>query len=98
MCVSVRVSVAVKGHDDPSNIKAGSQFRGLVHCRHSGKHGGPQADMVLEKEWRVLHLDLQGAEKELCVSEPGLEHLRPQIPGCVFNNSFYIVGTLPIGN
>ena len=30
-------------------------FRGLVHYRH----GSMQADMVLEKELRVLHLDLQ---------------------------------------
>jgi hypothetical protein len=25
----------------------------------AGKHGGMQADMVLEKELRALHLDLQ---------------------------------------
>ena len=32
-------------------------FRGLVHYHH----GSMQADMVLEKELRVLHLDLQAA-------------------------------------
>jgi hypothetical protein len=35
---------------------------GLVHCLHGWKHGGMQADMVLSKELRVLHLDLQAAE------------------------------------
>ena len=32
-------------------------FSGLVHYHHGGKHGSIQADMVLEKELRVLHLD-----------------------------------------
>jgi hypothetical protein len=27
----------------------GTEFRGLAHCHHDGKHGGMQADMVLEK-------------------------------------------------
>jgi len=36
-------------------------FRGSVHY-HGGKHGGVQADMVLEKELRVLHLDLKATE------------------------------------
>ena len=36
-------------------------FRDLVHYHHGGKHGGTQADMVLEKELRVVHLDLQAA-------------------------------------
>jgi hypothetical protein len=32
-------------------------FRGSVHYHHSKYHGSMQADMVLEKELRVLHLD-----------------------------------------
>jgi len=38
------------------NISLGPaySFRGLVHYHHGGKHG--QADLVLEKELRVLHL------------------------------------------
>ena len=35
-------------------------FRDLVHYHH----GSMQADMVLEKELRVLHLDLQAAEQD----------------------------------
>ena len=31
------------------------KFRGLVLCHHGRKHGSTQADMVLEKELRVLH-------------------------------------------
>ena len=33
------------------------RFRGLVHCHHGRKHGGMQADMVLEKDPSVLHPD-----------------------------------------
>jgi hypothetical protein len=34
------------------------RFRDLVNYPHCGKHDGMQANMVLEKEPRVLHLDL----------------------------------------
>ena len=34
-------------------------FRGLIHYHHSRKHGSMPADIVLEKELRVLHLDLK---------------------------------------
>ena len=34
-------------------------FRSLVHCHHGKVYCDTQADMVLEKELRVLHLDLQ---------------------------------------
>jgi hypothetical protein len=45
-------------------------FRGLVRYQHGRKHGGGEADMVLEKEVRVLSLDPQaaGGEKPLCLS------------------------------
>ena len=39
-------------------------FRGSVYYRHGRKHGSMQADMVLEKELRVLHLDLKAARKK----------------------------------
>ena len=49
--------------DDPYKgqylIGTGLQFRGLIYYCHGRKSGGKQADMVLEKELRVLHLDLQ---------------------------------------
>jgi hypothetical protein len=32
-------------------------FRGLVHYLYEEKHGSMQAEIVLEKELRVLHLD-----------------------------------------
>jgi hypothetical protein len=41
-------------------IGAGLQFRGLVHYHYGRKHGGVQADMVLEKT-RVLRLDLKAS-------------------------------------
>jgi hypothetical protein len=34
-------------------------IRGLVHDHHSEKPGSRKADMVLERELRVPHLDLQ---------------------------------------
>ena len=37
-------------------------FTGLVRYHYGGKHGGMQADMVQEKELRVLHLGPQTAE------------------------------------
>ena len=46
-------------------IEAGFQFRDLIHY-HGRKHGSVQADMVLEKELRVLHVDAQIAEGD-CV-------------------------------
>jgi hypothetical protein len=37
------------------------RFRGLVHYYHGGKHSGLQADMMLEKELNVAHLEQQAA-------------------------------------
>jgi hypothetical protein len=36
-------------------------FRDLVHYHHGKQHGSVQADMMVEKELRVLHLDPQSA-------------------------------------
>ena len=47
-------------------VRASLQFISLAHYHHGGKHGGMQADMVLEKELRVLHLDPQVAKGD-CV-------------------------------
>jgi hypothetical protein len=57
--------------NDPGNsyksihlIRAGLQFQRFSPL--CGKYGSVPADMVLEKELRVLHLNLQAAE-ENCV-------------------------------
>jgi hypothetical protein len=54
----------MKRHHDRGNsykgkhlIGAGLQFGGLVHYHHGRRDGGTQADIVLKKEHRVLHLD-----------------------------------------
>ena len=64
----------MKRHHDQGNsykgkhlIGAGLQFRGSVHYHHGRKHGSIQADMVLEKELRVMHLHVHAAEGD-CVS------------------------------
>ena len=38
------------------SLELASRFRGSVYY-HGGEHGSMQADMVLEKALRVLHLD-----------------------------------------
>ena len=40
---------------------SGLRFRGSVHFHH-----GETADMVVEKELRVLHLDTQATGSKLC--------------------------------
>ena len=64
MVLLVRVSIAVKRqHDHVKSYKGklligtalAYRLRGLVHYHHGGEHGSMQADMVLEKEPRVLY-------------------------------------------
>ena len=45
-------------------IGAALQFQGSVHYHHARIHWSIQADMVLEKELRILHLDLKAARKK----------------------------------
>ena len=60
------VSIAVKSYHAHGTYKGKRlQFRGSVHYHHGREHGGMQADMVLEKELRVLYLDLQATGSEL---------------------------------
>ena len=42
----------------------GLLFRSLVHYHHGRKHGRMQATMMLEKELRVLQLDLKAAGRD----------------------------------
>jgi hypothetical protein len=45
-------------------IGVGIQFIYLFHFHRGKKHGNTQADMVLEKELRVLHLNQKGTGRE----------------------------------
>ena len=65
--VLVRVSVSVKRHHDHTNSYKGK----LVEVAYSSEvqfiiimveHDSVQADMMLERELRVLHLDFQAVE------------------------------------
>jgi hypothetical protein len=67
----LRVSISVKKHYDHSNYykeniytRLAYRFRGLVHYCHGIEHGSTQADMVLEKELRLLHLAWHPAQRE----------------------------------
>jgi hypothetical protein len=57
-------------HDHSNSFKekhligADLPFRGLDHYHHGGKHGGLQAEVDLEKELRVLHLDPQASGRD----------------------------------
>ena len=58
MCVVIRVSIAVKRHHNQGNSYKGQHLIGAgLQYHHGGKHGIVQANVVLEKELRVLHLD-----------------------------------------
>jgi len=51
-----------------ANIYLGLAYsrRGSVHHHHGRRHGSTQADVVLERELWVLHLDWQAvAEREI---------------------------------
>jgi hypothetical protein len=50
-------------------------IRGSVCYYHGGKHGSIQADMVLEKELRVLHLDKKIAKIRLSSTDSQEEGL-----------------------
>jgi hypothetical protein len=54
-------------------------FRGSVHYQHSRKYGSFQADMVLEKELRVLDFDLTAARR-LFHTGQNLSTRSPQSP------------------
>ena len=83
--VLVRVSIAVKRHHDHSNsykgkhlTGAGLQFRDLVNYHHGRKHSGVQADVVLEREQRVLHLDYKQQKERERATGSGLCFLNPK--------------------
>ena len=79
--------------------------RGLVHCHHGGEHGRTQADMVWEREPRVLHLDCPAAGGE--GHGAWLEHLKLQsttLPrpmthfpqqGCTYSNKAILPNAAP---
>jgi len=50
-------------------------FRGLVHYHHGEKHG---ADVVLEKELKVLYLDMKATEWHYIPHWVEFAHRRPQ--------------------
>jgi hypothetical protein len=66
----------VKRHHDQDKSYKGKyeigaglySFRGSVHYHHGRKYGSLQADVVLEKELRDLHLYLKAARRWLSLS------------------------------
>ena len=63
-----------------ANIYMGLPYRirGLVHYQQGREHVSKQADMVLEKELRVLHPDAQVVERERHWT--WIEPLKPKSP------------------
>jgi hypothetical protein len=71
MCVSLRVSIAVKRHRDQGNSYKGKHLTGAVlqvqrfsKLSSRREHDSIQADMVLE-ELRVLHLDPKAGRRRV---------------------------------
>jgi hypothetical protein len=62
--------IVVKRHHDHSKFYKGKHsnysFRGSVCYHHGMKHGNVQADMVLEKELRVLHFHPYKQQEKDC--------------------------------
>ena len=56
------------------------RYRGLVHYHHRGKQGATQADIMLEKELTILHLDQLAAGREKKLHWTWLKHVTPQNP------------------
>lgn len=52
----------VKRHRDHSNTYNRKHFTGVAYGSVHYRHGRVQADLALEREWRVLHLDLQAVK------------------------------------
>lgn len=47
------------------SMVAGLQFRDLEQCHHGREHDYMQADLAIEKELSLLHLDLWAAGREV---------------------------------
>ena len=64
-CLLIQCPIVVKRHHDHGHSYKGKCLIGAClqrfgPFRHGGKHGSMQADVVLERKLRVLHLDQQG--------------------------------------
>lgn len=44
--------------------EASLQFQRFIHNHCGGKHGNSRSDVVLEKELRVLHLDMKATRRD----------------------------------
>ena len=75
----------MKRHHDHGNSYKGKHLIGVAYSSEVWStiimvgHGGMQADMVLEKELRILYLDPKVTGSELRHWKK-LEHRRPQSP------------------
>ena len=73
--ILTRVSVTVKRQHYHSNFYKGKylagadfQFQRFIHYHHGENPGSLQADMLLEKELRVLHLDHRQQKERPCAT------------------------------
>lgn len=71
--VLVRVSIALRHHDQGNSFKEQHLTAGGLHCHHDRKHGNIQVDILLE-EPRLLCLNLQAAEED-CLHTGSQERL-----------------------
>jgi hypothetical protein len=87
----LRVYIAVKRHHDQGNSYKGKHLigAGLQFQRFSplSSRWEAMAEMVVEKELRVLHLDMQAAEGDCVPHWANLKHRRPQSPPSQWHSS-----------
>lgn len=69
-------------------------FRWSVHCHHRGKPGSVRADIVLERQLRILHLDQWATGCELC---PTLGMAKHETSKPIPIVTYFLVVPLPIG-
>jgi hypothetical protein len=62
------------------SLELAYSFRGLVHYHHGRKHGSMQANILLGKELRVLHLDPKATEGDWIPDWAELEHSETSNP------------------
>jgi hypothetical protein len=82
-------------------------FRGLAHYHHGGKHGSTfQANIALEKELRVLHLNLQAAEGNYTghnlslrglKNPPSQQHIFPNKATSTPTRPHFLIVPIPMG-
>ena len=75
-------------YKDKHSIGAALQFLSSFHYHHGKKHGSRQAEMVLEKELRVLDFYPKAAIRRLTLLHWGLSMTLGALRACLHSDTF----------